>query len=540
MQLDRTGPPMKNLARRRGRVSWLGTVALLALMAPLAGCGATGNASEAAGGKAGGSVPAEPVVLRMLNPTGAPESQDFVSAVEKISNGQLRIEVVDEWRLNSGGDLTSEHDAIDAVRAGNAPLGITAVRAWHDQGIRSFDALIAPLVIDRPAVQGAVLHSDIATDMLTGLNGSGMTGIGILPGPMRHPVGITRDLKGPSDYQGAVIATPPSVVVERSLETLGAIPTKSGFNGAPVDTFDGIDQQLSSVAGNQYDAAAKSATTNVTLGPRPLVIYGNSAALAGLSEQNRTFLIDAARATVDIKAANDRATEAEDVGFLCRRGLIAFEKASPTQVQALRDKLQPLYQWLREDTATAEFLDRIAQLADSVPVDSVSDAPIECPDANRSAGATASPTPIDGTYTTTSTLDDLKAAGIPASAWVPENYGDSVYVYDRGRFATTQHNDEACTWAYGRYSVAGDVLTWDFEGGGGQAPTNAANKPGEEFGFHWSLYRDVLTLTKMDGMISPLMDGNQWKFQRVSATPDPSALNQQCPPPAAAFLDTPH
>ncbi len=42
-------------------------------------------------------------------------------------------------------------------------------------------------------------------------------------------------------------------------------------------------------------------------------------------------------------------------------------------------------------------------------------------------------------------------------------------------------------------------MTWDFEGGGGEAPNNATNKPGEEFGFSWSLYRDVLTLTKKEG-----------------------------------------
>ena len=79
----------------------------------------------------------------------------------------------------------------------------------------------------------------------------------------------------------------------------------------------------------------------------------------------------------------------------------------------------------------------------------------------------------------------------------------------------------------------------DFEDGGGQAPNNAANKPGEEFGFNWSLYRDVLTLTKKEGMVSPVYE-SQWEFQQVSTTPDRSALNQQCPPPDEAFPNPPH
>jgi hypothetical protein len=40
-------------------------------------------------------------------------------------------------------------------------------------------------------------------------------------------------------------------------------------------------------------------------------------------------------------------------------------------------------------------------------------------------------------------------------------------------------------------------------------------------------------------MVSPVF-GRPWEFQQVSTTPDPSALNQQCPPPAEAFPNTPH
>src|SRR6478609_9147548 len=93
------------------------------------------------------------------------------------------------------------------------------------------------------------------------------------------------------------------------------------------------------------------------------------------------------------------------------------------------------------------------------------------------------------TYTVNTTLDDLKAAGLPPGGWIPENWGNAVFVFDRSRFATNSRNDLACVWAYGRYTVDGDTLTWDYEDGGGKAPNNAINKPGEEFGFNWSLYR---------------------------------------------------
>lgn len=537
MHIKGTGQVITTICRRR-RQAFVGAVAVLALMVPLVGCGTTNDQADTAGGKAGGSVPAEPVVLRMLNAAGSGESQDFVSEVDKLSGGLLRIEVVDSWHSDGDAAASSEQDVINAVHAGDSPLGISPVRAWHEHGVSSFDALIALLLIERPAVQAAVLHSEVATEMLSSLDGSGLTGIGILPGPMRHPVGVTRDLIDVADYDGASIATPPSVVVEKSLQALGATTTTTLFNGAPVTQFDGFDQQISSVAGNGYDDPSQSITTNVTLGPRPLVLFGNAAALDGMTEQNRDYLRQAAESTIDIKTQNDHAFELEDLGVLCRRGAVAFVQASQSQVDALRAKLDPAYQWLRQDATTAGFLDRIQELSGSTPVNPAIDAIPECPVSDQSPVVSAEPhiaSPIDGTYTVSTTADDLQAAGIPSADLIPENFGESVYVYDRGRFATTSHNDEACVWAYGRYTVDGAVLIWDFEGGGGQSPNGATNKPGEQFGFNWSMYRDVLTLTNKEGMISPMADGNRWEFQRISTTPDPAALSQQCPPPAEAF-----
>lgn len=512
--------------------------AALALVVPLAGCGATDQTAEAAGGKAGGSVPAEPVVLRMLNPAGEGESEAFVSAVDRVSGGALRIDVVDRWHSDDPAAASREPDSIEAVRAGAAPLGLTAVRAWHDQDVRSFDALVAPMLIDRVEVQAAVLHSDVTTDMLAALDGSGLTGIGILPGPMQHPVGVTRDLLDVADYRGASIAIPPGAVLTRSVQDLGATPTATLFGGAPVAGYDGFEQQLSSVQGNQYDDAARSVTTNVTVRPRPLVLYGNTDALAALSEQNRAYLHQAALATIDPKIANDHSLEAEDVGVLCRRGLIAFLNATPEQVAALRTAYEPTYRWLREDAATGDFLDRIQRIADATPVD-----PGYAPSCDNAPGPaitspeSAAPGPVDGTYTLTVTQEDLDANGVPRNQQLPENWGDSVSVYDRGRFATTQHNDLSCTWAYGQFTLDGDTLTMDYQGGGGQSPTGSTNKPGEELVFDWSLYRDVLTLTHHEGGISPVPEGQQWPLNRISPTPDPGALNQQCPPPAEAFAN---
>src|SRR5919199_1134738 len=137
-----------------------------------------------------------------------------------------------------GEHTRAETDAIRAVRAGQADLAIVPTRAWHEAGVTSFDALVAPLAVDSMALQAKVLASDLPAQMLAGVTPLGLTGIGILPGPMRKPAGITRALRVPSDYRGTTIAYSRSAVADRALRALGATPVASAFERADISAFD--------------------------------------------------------------------------------------------------------------------------------------------------------------------------------------------------------------------------------------------------------------------------------------------------------------
>jgi TRAP-type C4-dicarboxylate transport system substrate-binding protein len=262
-------------------------------------------------------------------------------------------------------------------------------------------------------LQEKVLSSDLAADMVSGVEGLGLKGIGILPGPMRFPAGITRPLRTPEDFSGARIAYSSSAVAERSLQTLGAIPVKSGFEGADMGGYDGLEQQIASIDGNRYDEDVQWITGNAQLWPRSLAVVANADSFDTLNDTQRGWLTKAIQNAIPSMAALQR--NSEELGVLCRRGKAQIIQASSAQLKELRDGFAPVYQWLRGDTPTARYLDQIHTLKAGVTAD-----PSDVPDCSRlsQAAAPEAVSPIDGNYLAKITKSDLQNAGVP--------YGDVI------------------------------------------------------------------------------------------------------------------
>ena len=258
-------------------------VVLMALTA-LVGC--AGSGSDKGGGKAA----RKPLVLTLANPLGdSEEVQGFSAEVSRLSSGTLRIDVHSGWR---SGQVGFENGLITDVRAGKADLGVVGTRAWDSVGVHSFDALNAPLLIDSYALQQRVLHSSLIGPMLRGLAPVGLAGLGILPGPLRRPLGVTRPLLTPHDFSGLRFGVQQSRVGSATINALGARSVWFAV-GAPIAGLGGIEQQISTIQSNQYDRVGQYLTTNVVLWPRPLVVFANRATLAKLTPAQRRILAQA-------------------------------------------------------------------------------------------------------------------------------------------------------------------------------------------------------------------------------------------------------
>ena len=209
--------------------------------------GLTACSGDAPRNKAGGPPPSVTVTLGTPDypSSSRQEFQDIghlARQVHQLSGGQMNIRVL--WGV--AGEATDfEQVTVSLVRDGKVDLGWIGARAWDTLGVRSFQALQAPFLIDSYPLLDAVIKSPMTTQMLAGLNQAGFTGLGLYPDQLRHLVGFRKPLASLRDLRGAKIRVPPSRASEALFRALGAVPVH--LNGSAESdaiasgTVDGVD-----------------------------------------------------------------------------------------------------------------------------------------------------------------------------------------------------------------------------------------------------------------------------------------------------------
>jgi TRAP-type C4-dicarboxylate transport system substrate-binding protein len=503
-------------ARRAARAIGRTLAAVLAL--GLAACG-TGGAD-----KAGGSSRQEPVVLTLASndPYLPGQLEKLPEDIEQRSGGTLKIDYKPYWR---GIEPEGETGLIADVRAGQIDMAFVGVRAFDVVGITNFQPLVAPFLVDSYDLEGEVFEAGIPQRMLQAIDTIGLTGIGVVPGPMSKIMGVAHPFAKRTDFEGAVVGTTAGDLADDTIRALGATP-KLVARGTVLDGLDGLDDQLSEIRGSGYYNVAYAVTANVDLWPEPLAVFMNTGRFADLTSAQQDVLRSVVAGHVAPALAASRLEDTGAASGLCQTGL-TIAKATPEDIAGLQAAAEPVYAKLQQEPANQAAFIETTTLKKSLATPPES---FDCV-APQAPPAPSAVTPLDGVYEMTISSDELAASG---DLVIPENYGSYITVYDRGRFAVTQASEAACTWGYGTYVVNGDRFEMTYANGGGVSPNHVYNRPGESFFYGWSLYRDELTFTDAPGKESP----PGWRakpWTRTGATTSLQALDQRCPPPAAAL-----
>jgi TRAP-type C4-dicarboxylate transport system substrate-binding protein len=361
--------------------------------------------------KAGGGGGVQTRVLKFAQPNhGNPPSQlvAWARAVEVQSGGTVRIEFTDGWR---NGEATYESGTIDDVKAGKVDGAWVGARVFDTIGVNSFQALLAPLLVDSQDLQSKVFEAGIPDQMMAGLDKVDLAGIGVLPGPMRKILGVAKPYLAPEDFKGSIVGIQASGVATKTFSTLGATVRAVPGRDRSLQGLDAYEQQLSAIASNQFAASAKYVTGNINFWPRPLVLFTSHRVADSLTPEQLSALRETAKSVVPAALDASRIEDERGARPLCNAGM-KLPAASEGNLAALRSALQPVYEELSADPETATQIAAIEKLKTELA---------NAPDlaACKEAGTTKPKNDLAGEYRWTLTREDTKDrsewSGLPST-----------------------------------------------------------------------------------------------------------------------------
>jgi len=293
----------------------------------------------------------------------APAAGEFVRLVSTLSGGQVQIQVIDGLG-NSAAD--NEVQIVRAVASGRLDLGLTGSRVFDSMGVSDFRALSAPMLIDSYPLEKAVVESGLPREMLGELQKIHLTGLGVLGDGLRMPVGVDHPLRAPQDWQRISFGTYRSETQEMAIRALGATPVEAS-GGSRVHYLDtgqmqGFEFDLQHYSQQEPYMSGKAPyiTANVILWPQVDVLVANPGRLASLTDQQRSWLgeaaADAARDSVGLVSQDGPYISQE-----CAAGTL-FANASPADLAAMQTDFTTVYANLERDPQTRSFIHQLQSL----------------------------------------------------------------------------------------------------------------------------------------------------------------------------------
>jgi TRAP-type C4-dicarboxylate transport system substrate-binding protein len=338
-------------------------LSILGLVALVLSGAACGGGSD----KAGGDAPTITLRLATMEGRGAPYTdtvEEFARQVADLSGGELRIKIIWGGAAGTYGPR-AEQDVAALVQSGKLTSALIPTRAWDELGVTSLQALQAPFLVSSDHLVAQIVQSELADEMLSGLDKAGVVGLTLIPEGLRHPVSFSRPFVTTEDFAGAKIRAPLSKASYRLLEALGA---------KPVDL---CCDEFSQAVANGSITGAESAfvlvgnlpspgtfTANITFYPKVNAIVMNDNAFNRLSDEQREILRKAAGETLR-QTLRNAPSEAESAALYCRNGgTIAF--ASDADIAVLEQAAQPLYKALEADAQTKELIRQIRRMKEQL------------------------------------------------------------------------------------------------------------------------------------------------------------------------------
>ncbi|MFN8110245.1 MAG: TRAP transporter substrate-binding protein [Thermoleophilia bacterium] len=339
------------------------TRAKTATTAALLAAGAVALGSAAASGAGPATSQQATVTLKLGYVTTAAHPYGlavnaYIQKVKELSGGRIVITGQPNYPQ-------AETQLLSDVRSGTEDMGTISTAIWDSAGIKSFQALQAPMLITNYTLEGKVLRGRIGKQMIAAASAKAgdVKVLAIHEGGLRKPLGV-KPVNTFKSFQGLKIRTAQSRVQQLSMKALGAdpnaIPLPEVYQGLQNGTFDAMEANLGLIFTNKYYEVAKYVTANINLWPFPTALTINKAKFNSLSAADQKVLTDAASQLADTSLSIVSAPSVLPQKLVnCG---VQFLKASPSDLKKFGKAADKGIALLSRDKTNAKFITAIQKL----------------------------------------------------------------------------------------------------------------------------------------------------------------------------------
>ena len=413
------------------------------------GCGGGQSAGAKSGAKSGGQ--ADTVTIRLGTVEGkdaqyADGVEHFAKSVETMTNGSLHVDVV--WEATGPHTAHSEKDLANMVSKGDIDMGIVPTRVWDQVGVTTLQALQTPFLVDSLGLVNKVVSSDMAGEMMAGLDKVGVDGLALWPDSMRHPVSFGAPLLTAGDFRGAKLLMPLSDVSNRLAGAIGVEPVNPPDWTAAVAAGEMQGAESAFVWSNDLPAFG-TFTANITFFPKVNTVAANKLAFEKLTPERQDVLRRAATETLGYVESTNKSEHDMAAGYCAQSGGVAI--ADDSTLSELTTLAQPVVAELEHDAFTKRLISEIrtmkANTANPDPLPAACTRPTHtAPVTTDTGGATVSFP--EGVYRTNSPVDGVVTMSYIDGVWkrFREDGGldcEATYVVHSGRIWLSMSTDSA-------------------------------------------------------------------------------------------------
>lgn len=293
------------------------------------------------------------VVGHALSPTShyGLGAEAFIDTLTELSGGAFTGEQA------PAGQLGGERDMIEGLQIGSLDVVITSTGPLGNF-VPEVYALDLPFLFRDYDHARAVLDGEIGQELLAKIDENNLVGLGWSENGFRHVTNSQRPVRTPADLEGLKLRTMENRVHMEAFSEMGAAPTPMAFPelfaALQQGVVDGQENPITVITASKFwEVQGHASLTGHVYSP--VAILASPILMDGLTEEQRGWFYEAAKASAAATRAEVNRLEEEGVALLRENGMEVITDIDKAPFAALAEPAYKVY----TDQYGTEMVERI-------------------------------------------------------------------------------------------------------------------------------------------------------------------------------------